>query len=366
MPKYTKKKARSGRFVKGMILYAVIFLVITAAGLAVFWDFIDSYEQSRPQNTVNAYLEGLTAEDMCDGDQELLAQLDANVQTEEQAKQVIRDAVAGELSYAKKSAECTDDRQVYVVRCGSQVIGQIAITAGEPDVYGFRVWSVAEERFDFSWLMSEPVSITVPEDFLVSVNGNVLDESHITQMDIPYGALEEFYGDYMLPTMVTYTADSFLGEAVLAVTDADGNAVEITEETDRNTFLPDCSEAEKTSLHTLVNTFVERYIAFTGSANGAVQSNYNRLAEVLVPDGDLAARLKKAFDGLTYAQSNGDTLLELTMNRYAKLGQGQYLCDFTYIVQTYGRKGAVETTSNMKVIIVETANGLKVEAISSY
>lgn len=361
-----KKKKRGHRLWKGMALYAVVFLILTAAGLAVLWNFIDAYEQSRPKNTVDAFLETLTPEKLSGSDGELLAGIDPKLQTEEQARQVIRDAVTGDLSYAKKSSESTEDRQVYVIRSGRQVIGEVAITAGEPDRYGFRVWQATDSSFDFSWLLSESVSVTVPESFTVSVNGNVLDEGYVTGTGIQYSALEEFYGDYELPVLVTYTAGPVLGELVLETADGEGNPVVITGDTDYNAFLGACTDEETADLEELVNLFVTRYIAFTGSSNKAVQSNYYRLCETLVPGGALAARLKKAFDGLTYAQSNGDKMQELTMNRAVDLGDGRYLCDFTYTVETVGKKGAVQTVTNMKTVIVETEKGLRVEAIANY
>lgn len=353
-------------FIIGMIIYALVFLVLLGVGLNYFWDYIDAYEQSRPINTVKEYVAQLTAEDMCEGSEVLLAQLDEHIRSREESCQVIVDSVSAPISYAKKSGESSDSQQVYVLRSGKQVIGGFIISAGDPDRYGFQRWTVTEEYFDFSYLMGETVSITVPAEFTVSINGNVLDESYITESGILYDAVEEFYDDYDLPTLVTYTADSFLGTLALDVTDAEGNPVEITEETDLNQFLPGCSDQKTAELTSFVKGFLEKYVVFTGSANDAASVNYVRLQSYLIEGSDLAKRLYTAIDGLNYAQSHGDTIQEITVNRYVDMGDGRYMCDVTYIVETIGTKGAVDTTNNLKLIILNTSNGLKVEAMTRY
>lgn len=354
------------RFALGMVIYALVFLALTAVGLKVLWNYIDAYEQSRPMNTVKAYVNSVTTQDMWDGSEGLLDTLDENVRSREDSRELIAQSASGALSYAKKSSESTDERQVYVLRSGRQVIGQFAITAGEPDKYGFRIWSVSDSSFDFGYLMGAPVSVTVPSDFPVSVNGNVLDSSYITESGLIYSALEEFYDDYQLPTLVTYTVDSFLGEITLEVADREGNPVAISEETDYNAFLPGCSQDALEALDPFVEGFLGRYVTFTSSANSSASGNYARLLKYLVRGSDLANRLYSAIDGLQFAQSNGDILQNIQVNRYADLGDGRYLCDVTYQVQTWGKKGAVETLNNLKLIIVETTDGLKVESMTRY
>lgn len=354
------------RFVLGMLIYALVFLVVIGAGLAIFWNFIDAYEQSRPMNTVKNYVASLSESDFIAGSQNLLNQLDTNVRSESDSAAMIAESVTGDLSYAKKSGESTEDRQVYVLRSGRQVIGQFAITAGEPDKYGFRIWSVTESSFDFSHLLGEAVSVTVPADFAVSVNGNILNESYITESGLHYTALEEFYDDYTLPVLVTYTVDSFLGSVTLDVTDRDGNPVTITEETDYNEMLPICPQDMKEPLDDFTEGFLKRYVTFTSSANDAASLNYARLQKYLIKDSDLANRLLSAIDGLQFAQSNGDEIQRIILNRNVDVGNGRFMLDVTYIVKTWGIKGAVETTNNLKLIVVDTDDGLKLEAMTRY
>lgn len=356
----------SKRFVTGMLVYALVFLAIVSGGLWVLWDYIDAYEQSRPVNAIKAYVESLTPEDLSAGSAALLDTLDSNLQSREESSLLIRESANQAFSYAKKSAESSEDRQVYVLRSGRQVIGQFAITSGEPDKFGFRVWKVTEESFDFSHLLGESVSVTVPSDFTVLVNGTALDRGYIINENLPYTKLEEFYGSYPLPTLVTYSADSYLGEATLEVLDREGNPVTITEEMDYNPLMPACTDEEVEAIDSLVFKFLEHYIAFTGSSSGSAGGNYNRLLPYLVTDGELAKRLYTAIGGLYFAQSLGDTIQETRVNQYASLGSGRYYCDISYVVETVGKKGPVQQSYNMKVIMLETNEGLRVEGMSRY
>lgn len=367
MAKFRKsQKAKTGRFYLGMLIYAVVFLVIAAIGLGVFWKFIEAYELSRAKNTLDQYIAQLTVEDMAASAQDSIAQVDAKIQSEEDCVDVIRNAVTEKLSYAKKSKESSETRQVYAIRSAKQPIGQIAITAGEADMFGFTRWTVTEESYDFSYLMQEPVSITVPEHFQVSMNGNVLDDSYITQKDIPYEALESFQGQFPMAAMVTYTAENVMGELALKVLDENGGEVEITEQTDMNAFIPRCSEEEKAQLDALMEPFLTRYIAFTGSANKSIERNYRNLIAYMVPDGALAQRLRTAFEGLTFAQSSSDKITQITIHDYYRLSDERFICDVTYQLETVGRKGKVESTNNMKIVFLKMEEDLKVEAMTSY
>lgn len=362
------RQKRKGSFAIGMVIYAVVFLAITAAGLNVFWDFIDSYEQSRPKNTMDQYLAELTVEDMVDNCGEWAQQIDGKLQSPEEFSWVIGQSLTGKVTYARKSSVCTETSQTYVLRCGSQVIGETVIQASEPDRYGFAAWFVDQESFDFSHLMCEPQSVTVPKSYSVTANGFALSGEYITENGILYTALEEFYDDYPeLPVMVTYTAGNILGELELTVLDGSGNGVDNWAEADPNTALDNCTDEETAMLSQYMEDFLVSYVRFTSGSNQSSKLNYAKLKRQFLIDGsDLANRLATALDGLAYAQSYNDRLEEVVVNRFTRIDDSRYFCDATYLVSTYGKAGQVQTTNNLKVMLVETDNGLRVEAMTRY
>lgn len=359
-----KKKSR---FVLGMVIYAVVFLLIAGFGLKVFWNYIDAYERSRPKNTMDQYIADLTVQDMVEHCGDWKDTIDSNLQNWEESAEIIRQSVSGKVTYARKSSACTETSQTYVLRCGPQVIGQVVIAAETPDAFGFTVWSVREQSFDFSHLLCAEQRITVPSVYNVCVNGTPLDESYIVESGIHYEALEEFYEDYSLPCMVTYAADGILGNLELTVQDEEGNLISDWENADPAVVLNNCNAEEEAELKRFLDGFLVSYVRFTGSSNQAASLNYAKLRSgYLIPDSDLAKRLATALDGLAFAQSYGDKLDEVIVHRLTRIDDDHYFCDVTYLVSTYGKAGKVQTTNNMKLMLTIWEGSLRVESMTRY
>ena len=361
------KKAHWGLFFLFMFLYAAAFLGAAAYGLKYLWSYLESYEASRPKIALNDYMDHLTDAHICDMGLAVMDQIDTNLQSEEECREIIRESISSGVTYAKKSKECTDTRQVYVLRSGGEVIGEFAIEAGSADEYGFTPWSLVSESFDFSFLVwNDTVSMTVPSDYVVSVNGHPLGSEYIVEDNIHYEEIEAYYEDYDMPYKVTYEAGPFLGQLEMIAADPHGNPVTFDENTDWSQFYLNCSEEETKTLDEFTAEFVKRYVAFTGSNKNTRYTTYDQLIEYVVPDSDLATRLKAAIEGLQFGQSKGDEVVSITAHLQLRLEEGRYLCDITYEVDTTGKEGVVRTTTNAKLTIVETDSGLKLESMNIY
>ncbi len=370
MAKRKKNKRGSAHtFALGMLLYALIFAAIGAVGLRFFWSFIDEYEKSRPNTAMEQYVQTLDKEHIKSLASGFVSSLDHNVQTEEESYACILDAVNIEdLSYAKKSAESTEDSLVYIITMDGSKLGRVILTKQEVDsTFSFSPWVVSQEEMDFSWLLSEK-DVTVPESWTVSCNGNVLDSSYLTGEKTPYAMLEEFYDDdFALPYMETYHVDNFVGDITFTLTNEAGEIVELAEGViDEQLFTDNCTQQEKADIKTISDNFITNYVLFMSSANGFIWSNYSAVMQYVVPDSDLALRIAEAVEGQTYASSRGDDIVSITLNGCMDLNGGNYYADVTYVVDTTGQKGVVQTTTNLKLIISQTDNGLKVAAIASY
>lgn len=360
------KKARWGLFFLFLFLWVAAILGASYYGLKYLWSYLDAYENSRPKNTINAYMEQLTEEHICDLGMAVTEQIDTNLQSEEECRAIIMEVLSGGVTHAKKSKECTDTRQVYVLRSGGVVIGEFAIESGTPDEYGFTVWSLKEESFDFSFLIGEKVSLTAPSDYIVSVNGHALGSEYIIEDNIHYEEIEEYYEDYDMPYRVTYEAGPFLGQLEMTVTDPEGNPVTLDENFDWSQFYHNCTDEETKALDEFTEIFVERYVAFTGSNKNTRYGTYDKLIEYVVADSDLARRLQTAIAGLQFGQSQGDKVVSIVAHHQFRIEEGRYICDITYEVDTTGKEGVVRTTTNAKLFIVETDDGLKLESMSIY
>ena len=367
MAKIAKKKGFK-RFFLCLLIYIVVFSGLAAWGLTEFWSFIDAYELSRPKNAIEPYVQQLTKEQISQGDTALLSQIDHNIQSEDACHQYILDTLTEDVTYAQNVSESTDTQLVYMLMHGGKAIGKVTLKVEPADQYGFTPWTVADTSYDFSYLIGSKASITVPHNFTVYANGVALDSSYITQDNIPYDALKDYYKDYQPPYMVTYTVDPILGEIQLTTKDASGNDVTIDETTDLTQYMNNCTEAELKAINDLMAPFLRSYVAFTSNEGGKENSrdNYNRLTKYLVSGGDMAERMYNALDGLYWAKDSGSVIEETYLNHAVNLGGGRYLCDVTYIVEAEVYRDDPITVNDVMIILVETGNGLRVESLMVY
>ena len=370
MAKNQKKRRGFGLF---MLIYAVLALVGIGFGLKWLWGFISAYEASRPHIAIESYMKDLDADYVLERSGGVLELVDGNIQDPDACRQQLLEAVSGPITYARKASACTETKQVYVLRCDKQVIGSFTIVTGEADSYGFTPWVLQEESFDLSYLMgAETIRVTIPADcgITVSVNGVELDESYIVQSETAeFELLEEFYDDYELPvfTLNTYEAGPFLNAVPeVTVLDAQGNPFVYDETFDPNSLIELSDEALAGELKDFVAEFLDAYVIFAGCANNYANANYYNVIKYVVPGSTLASRMKEALDGLQYAQSRGDVIDSIVVHHLTELDEGAYMCDVTFLVNTTGREGVVQTTNNAKMVLIRTDGKLLVESMMAY
>lgn len=362
-----KKNNKGMGFTLFLVIYAVLFLALTVFGLKWFWGCMEAYEASRPYVAIDSYMAKVDKAYILEQNSQLLTAVDPTIQSEEECRQIILDSLEGEISYARKASACTEDRQVFVVRCGKQVVGTFAIETTAADQYGFKPWTFREESYDLSHLMgSETVTVSAPEGYPVYVNGVLLDESYITEStSMEFSAYGDFYKKYDLPMFVvnTYEVGPFLGETIQPeVYDPAGMPFVYDETFDPNVLLPQLDTALEQELDAFVADFLEAYVVFAGCANDARYSNYHELMKYVVPESNLAQRMLDALDGYLYAQSKGDKVAGITIHHLLPLEEGKYLCDVTYLVDTIGNEGVVQTTTKCRITIVRSGDKLLVES----
>ena len=358
-------KRRKSRliFTLCLLLYSVLFLIGTAIGLGHLWDYMEAYELSRPFHAVDSYMEKLDADYICDRSSDLIAMVDSTVQSPDDCRKVIREALKDKFTCVKNLGESTDDKTVYLIRCGSRIIGRFTIVPDAEIAYGFAPWKVSSDSFDLSYLLTPGHVVTAPETFTVTVNGTPLTTGHIAESGIEFPLLQEFYGSYSLPTLVTYQTGTTLGKTEVTITDPDGKAVTIDKDTDWDTLLPVCNEATSDRLSTSVSAFLKAYVDFTSCTNNDTYGNHNRLQAHILTGTALSQRMKDAIAGLKWVSDRHAKLADVQVNRLVPLEGGKYLCDVIYRVDTRNITGNVQTESHIKLIFTESGGQLKAETM---
>lgn len=366
MVKKRKKLPYAFKVLIAAVLYACVFATVVLFGLSKFWDWTAAYEKSRPQNTIDAYMDQLTVAHIQDRTSDLISTVDHNIQSEEQCRQKIADTLQNGIIYARKLSECTDSQLVYMLMSGGKTIGKVTLCAQQADEFGFTPWAVAAESFDFSFLIGTGTKITVPAHYSVYVNGTCLSENYIVESGMRFQLVKDFYSDYSLPTFVTYEVDPILGDLEVIITNSNGVPVTPEEALDEAAVLNNCSAEEIAQLDDLADSFIRTYVAYTTNANTDIQGNLTNLLSHIVLNGDLAERMKDAQNGLKWVGDQNATILSITTHHRIPFLDGYYLYDTTYEIETNYRGKVSTTTENIKLIIKPTENGLKVERMIGY
>lgn len=361
----TKRKSGSSFFLVGILVYALIFLALTAWGLGKFRRYLAAYELSRPETAINAYMQRVDAGYLCSGGASaVLERVDLRLQSEEACRSYIESTLTEDISYAKYRAECTEDRLVYMILCGKQPVCKVTLTRGEAGVYGFAPWQVTREEFDLSHITVNTASITVPRGYTVLLGEVPLDEAYITETDIPFDALADYYEGYAPPYLVTYTTGGYLGQQALRAVAPDGKSV--AEGTDPQSLLSNCTDAEVRAMDPLVEGFIQSYVDFSSCADNDLQGHYQRLKEMLVPDCELQKRLYNAIDGLSWTKDRRSEISAITVHHRVDLGGDRYLYDVTYEVDTVLHNGANHETTNARFILAAAEQGFLIADMDTY
>ena len=379
--KKTKKKSNRWFFL-GMFLYALVFLGAAAYGLHWVWGELEAFEEKEVYkeqvtgNPIDDYMAQLTVDHVLDGAvAEVYATLNQDVQTEAECRQMLASYLTGEFSRAKvmKMGQTSESAEIsYDIYCGTHKVGQVTTSSHAEERYGFIVWEITEEHFDLTNLvlkeemMGQVFTVTVPHDHTVSVNGVALDESYLIESGRQYELLAEFYDDYELPTIVTYQAGPFMGDVEPVITNPAGEVVTIDENTDWNSFIDNCSAEETSEIQDFLEDFMASYVKFTSSNKDTRYDAYNNVIKYMVKNGELADRMKRALDGLQYNHIRNAYLLSVTQNHCVNIGNDRYMVDITYVSNVDKYEGYKEESINMKLILLNTENGLRAESYIIY
>lgn len=332
----------------GMLVYALIFLLLVAGGLVYFWHYLAAYESARPQLAAEQYLEELTPAHICDASAELIGSIDHSLQGEDACRQAILDALSEPITCSRLVSECTDDRLVFVLRCGPQVIGKVQMVPSGEKKLGFSPWVLEQEEFDLKYLLSEPVELTVPAEYGVFLGGQEVDASHIVEADIPYQALTAYSSRYELPTMVRYRIGPTLGTLPLEIRDPQGQVVDPS--AGEAEFLDNCSPEQTTALEQSLAEFLDYYVRFMSNQGNDAQKNYEELCPYMLPDSDLDQRCYNAIAGLYWVENRSATVDSIDLRRCISLGQGKFLCDLRYVINNYPAGNEPQSTSDVQIV----------------
>ena len=347
----TERRKASRRFALGMIVYALTFFVFLAIALRVWWGFCDGYEKSQPVHAIDAYIQSFDRAHIRALSADFVASLDPELKSEEESYAEIEKLFSGDLHYSRIASESTETHLTLAVLSGERLLGTMTLDgSGEGND---TVWTVSDESFDFSDLKNSR-EFLVPAEWQITCGGRLLDGKYITETGVRYPSMEEAYDfGFSLPTLVRYRLDDYIGELDLSFTDAEGGEAQLQDDPANYKLGDRCTEDVRTRMEDYTKRFLPLYIAFMSNTNHNAYDNYARVHPYLLPGSDLESRFYNAIVGQTWSHSKGDVLHDVVVNGVFEIGDGKYLIDVDYQVDTTGYDGTIANEAGMLIVAVD-------------
>ncbi len=207
-----RKKVTFGKVVG---IYCLALFMIVVAALGVLWMVLKSYEGSRPENTVAAYMEAHDRDYWLSGVEKYIDQEAGPFTDRDAPLEEFGIDPQADITWNRGSSE---NGTIWNVRFGKTVVCALVLTEG-PDVgFGMNAWVVNEERYLPS--AAAEITVGVPDGASVTINGIPVDAGFMTGR----GTLqtELVHGFDLQPEGQIYVVSGLQGPAELRAYDDQG------------------------------------------------------------------------------------------------------------------------------------------------
>lgn len=360
-----RKKSKWRGFFLFMVLYALLVVLATCVGMKYLWDFADKYEKARPSYKINDYVASLDEKHVKKISIPFVSSLDPSIQNEDTAYAEIWRQFVGGVRYRQLSSDDKGQSIEYQIFNGEHVLGTVTLVKNGEGL-AEKTWSVGEESYDFSFLKRSD-SFIVPNHWVVYCGERRLGVEYIVDPRVEYSFLHEFYDrEFPMPYLAEYEIGNYIGDPQIRFFDADGEEHERFVLTDGRDQIQRVTGASRTSLVGFAENFVPLYVNCLSNVSKNAGTNYQRIRPYLVPNGDLDQRLKAAFEGQLFAQSNGTDISALEINDVYNLGNEYFIVDLSYTVDTYSAKGMSSSDTNLYLVVYRDEEELYALTVSYY
>jgi len=200
----------------GFLIFCLVFTLLVLAGICIgafyLWDYLESYEISRPEHIIEQMSENIDFDFWRESVEKSLISRLTPFETD------VSKALEPHLSHIKdvrysirfRPEESTDELLVYTVRAGASDIGLVRFTPMEEAGHGLYIWGIASTELLESFLdpFSRSITITASQNSQVEVNGIPVSDEYRIPCEYDYG--------------VTYQINNLYGEVSVVVIESSG------------------------------------------------------------------------------------------------------------------------------------------------
>lgn len=343
------------KFAKGMLIYALVVLVIFAAVLLVFSGFLKSYEKSQTSYAIEEYINTISEDEISKLTAPVIASLSDLQDSSFLNQRILEDIKASTPVRGKSESE---NSVLYYLKNGNAYIEKLTLIPGDDCGFGFKSWSVSSSEL-LTESLAKSVSLIVPPEYTVSVDGQNLGSQYITDDKLEYELLKGFYksNEFTCPYLVSYFTGSLFNDTEIKVLDGEGKEVP-SENLNEDYYSDNCTEKEKQDITQFINEYIAAYVKLTSNADYNYELNYFHLMQYVYSDSDLHQRFRELMKSVSFNSSNGDELTDITINHIMNCGDGNYMCDVSYTYNTTGQaKVKTTNTNNERLMLRQSSTG---------
>ena len=353
------KKRRSGRFGRALLIYILIFALLAAAVLVAFRQYLAAYEASRATTVLHRYLEACADGTLSYPWGLALGKIDSEQDGSSDsriwAQEKIRNATIREQlgsSSGEKTYALYDENGV--------CFETVTLRQTEKDRWGFTGWQVVRENISLAPYTTS-VSLVIPEDYTVKLNGEALDPAFVVEKGIPYEALKPFENDIKTPPlMMKVQFGPVLDAGEVTVLDSKGQPVPEEQQNEFH-YLDNASAEDRARVQAFAESYLAAYLPYADDLNGGGMAYFWDVYMLIVHGGELEARIRQAQDGFEYGNVQKLEILSVNLDCCTDLGGGRYFADFGYHIRTYGLHDPTEEDYRMRLLIREENGTLLAE-----
>lgn len=229
-----KTKKQKKKFIKGLAIYSACFIVVILIGLALFWQYMKSYELSRPENFMNEFVKTVddnTIRTMMTENEKIEASEFEDINTIYD-QLFFSNLKNEEYKYRKMPGQYTDTSPVYIIYTDSADLCKVVLTSKGDNTakFGFNLWQADTFTVLDSVLNPEQktLSITVPKLADVYVNDIEVSDSYVTDSSVAYSGYDDVIQPFdERPTGKRYEIPGIYLEADILVKDHKGITLEL-------------------------------------------------------------------------------------------------------------------------------------------
>lgn len=361
MAKAKSAPKKKSRFVAGLVVYAWMLLILGAAAIFILFTYLQNYESLQPKHVLERYRSALETQ-LPAAAAESLGDLDGAVVPSEQALAYVRERMEG-ASLAKDGSQTNAQRMVYRVLDGEgQPVGSVRFEVTDEGPFHIPVWTVTEERFDFSSYY-ETMQVTVPAGWSVYLGEKLLGPENVVEDQIPFETLSACYAHYEgLPTLVRYEVGPFLGSPALRIVDPNG-AEHVREDLTEEAILDNCPAEARARVEQFLPEFIRLYVYYSADMDHSAMAYYNDLTHLVVPDSELWQVVTQAVGSFGYTNTRALTLSPIQIQGVTDLGQGRYLATLSYDLEITGLYRTSSTHDTVQLVLLEQDGKLLADAL---